>query len=293
MKNNPYPVRHLAELNFAILFISTSGALGRYIELPAPVTIAVRALLAGVVLFLFCGWKRAGLRVDRQDRGTLLAAGLLMGLHWITYFWALQLAGVAIGMLSLFTYPAITTVLEPALLKTKMQRFHLILSGLVLVGIYFLVPDFSLQSSQFRAVGFGLISAFCYALRNVLMKSRVDRYDGSVLMMYQMIVIAVVLTPCYWWLDTSGIVDYFPFIVLLALLTTAIGHTLFLHSFKHFSTSTASIISCVQPIYGILIGMLFLGEYPALSTLLGGSIILLAVVIEGVRLGRSPVADQK
>jgi drug/metabolite transporter (DMT)-like permease len=276
--------KNLLELNLAMLFISTSGVLGRYIDMPSPITIGLRALLACIVLFLFCKWKKANLRLQSKDRKTILVSGILLGLHWTTYFYALQLSNVAIGMLSLFTFPAITAILEPIILKTKILKVHLFLSLLVLIGIYFLVPNFDLQNSQFKAVGFGVLSAFCYALRNIAMKSKIDHYDGSVLMVYQLLAIAVCWSPFFFLLDASNLITYLPATILLALLTTSIGHTLFLYSLKNFSTITASIISCTQPIYGILIGLILLREVPELTTIIGGLIIISTVLAESIRL---------
>lgn len=283
MKNTNL-TKNLLELNLAILFISTSGVLGRYIDLPSPITIGLRASLACLVLFLFCKWKKADLHLQTKDRKTVFVSGLLLGLHWTTYFYALQLSNVAIGMLSLFTFPAITAILEPIILQTKTLKIHLFLSILVLVGIYFLVPDFSLQNKQFKAVGFGVFSAFCYALRNIAMKSKIKHYDGSVLMVYQLLVIAIFWSPSFFILNGTNLLTYLPATVLLAILTTALGHTIFLYSLKNFSTTTASIISCTQPIYGILIALVVLREIPKLSTVLGGFIILSTVLIESIRL---------
>jgi drug/metabolite transporter (DMT)-like permease len=67
------------------------------------------------------------------------------------------------------------------------------------------------------------------------------------------------------------------------MITTAIGHTLFLMTFKHFSITTVSILSSIQPVYGILIGAIFLKEIPELTTIFGGFLILGSVVIESFR----------
>ena len=107
------------KLNLAILFISTSGVLGRFIELPIPITIGLRSLLGGIALYFFCKWKGISFQVEGHDRKTIFYGGNFLGLHWITYFYALRLSNVAIGMLSLFTYPAITAILEPIFLRTK------------------------------------------------------------------------------------------------------------------------------------------------------------------------------
>lgn len=283
--------RNLLELNLSVLFISTSGALGRYIDLPAPVTIGMRAALAAVALILFCRWRKISLQVYPKDLLVVSVGGALLGLHWITYFYALQLSNVAIGMLSLFSYPAITAILEPLINKTKILPFHLLLCGVALLGIYFLAPDFDLENSHFTAVGFGLISALCYALRNIILKPKIAHYNGSALMVYQLIAIAVLLAPVFFFMDTSNLLDFLPATVMLAVVTTSLGHTLFLTSLRHFSVITASIVSCTQPIYGILIGMLFLQEYPAWTTVIGGALILSTVLAEGIRLGRMEQKD--
>ncbi len=290
MKNKNPHIPHLLELNLAMLFISTSGALGRYIELPVPVTIVARAILAFVALFFYCKWKGISLRMEKKDILPIGLTGLLMGVHWLTYFYALKMSNVAIGMLSLFTYPVITSFLEPLLLKTKFQKTHLLLGVLVLCGIYFLVPDFDspagragIDNSYTLAVGVGVLSALLYALRNLILKTKVGNYDGSMLMCYQMGVVAILLMPALFQTNIEAMGSQLPSILILAILTTAIGHTLFLKTFKHFSITTASIISSVQPIYGILIGWLFLAELPSAATIIGGILILSAVVVESVR----------
>ncbi|MDZ7612735.1 MAG: DMT family transporter [Flavobacteriaceae bacterium] len=275
--------QNLFELNISLLLISTSGPLGRYIDLPVPVTIAFRALVGGMLIYLFCRYKGFDFRLKKQDRKIILAGGVLMLLHWITYFYALKLSNVSIGMLSLFTFPVFTALLEPLLLKTKFQTIHLVLAGIVLVGIYFLVPDFDIGNNYTKALGFGVFSAVCYALRNIIMKYKVSEYNGSVLMLYQLIIIGTCLFPSFFILDTSKIVEELPAAMVLALLTTALGHTLFLYSFKHFSTTSVSIMSSVQPIYGILLAMLFLNEHPDQGAVLGGGLILVSVIVESMR----------
>ncbi|SMC53212.1 Threonine/homoserine efflux transporter RhtA [Cellulophaga tyrosinoxydans] len=269
-----------------MFFVSTSGALGRYIALPVPVTIGLRAILALLFLILFCKYKGISLKVERAHLLPVLISGLLMGLHWLTYFYALKLSNVAIGMISLFSYPILTALLEPLLLKTKLQKAHFLLGFLVLLGIYFLVPSFDLENNYTLAICIGTLSALFYALRNILLKTKVAAYNGSMLMCYQMGVVAVILMPFYLTISVEEIMNEWQGVMLLALLTTAIGHTMFLNSFKYFSISTVSILSSVQPVFGILIGVAFLNEIPTRNTLIGGAIILSSVVIESIRSSR-------
>ena len=274
---------NLLQLNFAVLLISTSGALGRFIELPVPLIIALRACLGSVPLIMFCKFKGLSFKVQKKDRRTIIISSILMGTHWIAYFISLKLSNVAIGMLSVFTYPVITAFLEPIILKNKFKKSNLILGLMVLVGIYFLVPEFSLENDYFKAIGFGVFSALCYSIRNIFMKQKASEYEGSILMVYQLIIISILLAPVFFIYDITGLKTSIPALLILAFLTTATGHTLFIYSFRNFTISTASIISSIQPVYGIIIGMIILGEYPLLNTIFGGILILGTVMIESIR----------
>jgi len=271
------------QINLATIFISTSGALGRYIELPVPLIIVSRSILAVGLLYLYCRYQRFSFRISKKDALPIAASGIFLGLHWITYFVSLKLSNVAVGMLSLFTYPILTSFLEPILLRTKFQRIHLLLGILVLGGIYFLVPAFDLNNDYTLAVCIGLLSALFYALRNIILKKQVNSYNGSILMSWQLIVISIALLPSYLIYDVMPISGQWQGLLALALLTTVIGHTLFLNSFKYFSITTASILSSIQPVFGIIIAAIFLNEIPTQMTLIGGGIILSSVVIESFR----------
>jgi drug/metabolite transporter (DMT)-like permease len=275
---------HVLLLTLATLFVSTSGALGRFIAMPTPVLIWWRAGLAAVFLFVFCRYKGLKLQIHNgKDRWTFLLAGAFMGAHWITYFLALKLSGVAIGMLSLFTFPVIIALLEPLFSKTKFDPVHILFGILVLIGVYMLAPELDPKSSLLQGVLFGLLSAVFYAIRVLLLKRHVRQYNPTMLMFYQVSIIFVLLIPVSFFMDMSNIKTQYPYVILLALLTTAIGHTMFVNSLKYFKASTASIIGSIQPVFGIIIAYFFLNEVPTPHTFIGGTLILTTVVIESIR----------
>jgi len=271
-------------LTFATLLISTSGTLGRFISMPTEIIIWWRCTLGGILLFTFCKIKKVNLKIDsKKDVYTILLSAVFLGIHWITYFYALKLSNVALGMLSLFSFPVITALLEPFFTKTKLNPIHIALGFLVLIGIYMLAPSFDFQSSQFKGILFGLFSAVFYALRNLMLKKQALKYHGTSLMMYQTIFLAILLLPFMFFMDGSNITTQYPYVVVLALVTTAIGHSLFIGSLKYFSVSTASIIGSAQPIFGIIIAFFLLNEIPTLNTFIGGALIIATVIIESVR----------
>lgn len=271
-------------LNLGMLFISTSGVLGRYIALPPPVSIWFRSLIAIVLLVLYARYKKFSFQIHWKKHGAAVWwSGFFMAVHWITYFFALQWSNVAIGMLSLFTYPIITVFLEPFFMPVQLQKRHLLLGTLILVGIYFLVPEFDLKNTATQGLLIGLFSALAYSLRNLILKKHNAMGNGSIQMIYQLGVIVVLLLPVLWIYPNTDLSSQWPYLLLLGAITTALGHTLFLSSFAHFSISTASIMSSIQPLFGVLLGALFLSEIPDLKSILGGVLILTTVVLESRR----------
>ena len=233
MSKNNY--LHFILLNIAMLCVSTSGTLGRYIDLPPPLTIWSRAVVAFVLISIYVIWKKKRILLDFKKEGfTAFISGILIAAHWVTYFFALQWSSVAVGMLSLFNYPMITLLLEPFFFDVKYQRRHLFLGVMILAGVYLLAPSFELNNTITQGVLMGMLSSFCYALRNIFMKQKIATVDGSVLMLYQMGVTTVILLPALYYLEPESYIDKLPFILILGVVTTAVGHTLFLNSFKKF-----------------------------------------------------------
>lgn len=276
--------RNLAILTIAMVFISTSGTLGKFIALPVPVIIWWRCFLGAIFILIFCLLTRLSLRP--KSTGDILPftiSALLLGAHWITYFYSLKLSNVAIGMLTLFTFPIMTALLEPILYKTKFDFIHIAMGIMVLVGIYILSPTLDWENDMVKGILLGLLSAFCYAIRNLIVKNYTANYHGSVLMFYQVAILSLLLVPSILFFKVDGFSSQFPYIMFLALFTTAIGHSLFLKALKHFKVSSASIIASAQPVFGIIIAFFFLSEVPSSNTVLGGSLILATVIIEGLR----------
>ncbi|NCP53538.1 MAG: DMT family transporter, partial [Flavobacteriales bacterium] len=189
-------LKNLFWLLVSVLFVSTSGVLGRYIAMPIEVILWFRATFATLFLYVFLRFKKTDLRIQqRKEYLPFFIGGVFMALHWVTYFYALKLSNVGLGMLSLYTFPVIIALLEPFILKVKFQGIHLLFSFLILLGLYILTPKFDLESTQVKGILFGILSAFCYAFRILILKKHAVNYDGTVLMFYQVIIVSILLLP--------------------------------------------------------------------------------------------------
>ncbi|XOV95035.1 MAG: DMT family transporter [Bacteroidota bacterium] len=279
---------NVLQLIFGLCVMSSSGVLGRYIHLPPPVTIWLRSIIAAVALFVILKMLRKSTFIGWGKHFRIVFfSSLLLAAHWITYFTALQLSTVAIAMLSMFTYPIMTAFLEPLLLKTRFDKMTVLLSIIAVIGVFFLTPDLNLDNSITQGVFLGLLSGLLYGLRNILLKKNINEHSGITLMYYQMIIITILLIPVFYIydIDFSQQVyqDEWEALLILGIATTSIGHTLFVVSFKHFTVTTVSILSCLTPLLGTFLGFLILDEVPKGQTFVAGALILLTAGFESYR----------
>lgn len=277
-------------LGLGILLMSSSGTLGRYIDLEPAIVIWIRCVLGALALYVVLKAGKVPLSINSKKMFvSLLISSFFLGAHWVTYFYSLKFSTVAVGMLALFTYPVITSLLEPLMLKVKFDRSSVFLAIIGLIGLGFLVPEFSFKNEYTIGILIGVFSALCYSIRNIMLKKHVTNQSGIALMYYQLLFNIVLLLPFIFILDFQPlqiIEDYWMPILILSLVTTAAGHSFFVSSFKSFSISTVSIISSVTPLLGSFMGFIVLNEIPATNTYIGGALILLTVVVESIRSSR-------
>lgn len=281
MKNSN--IQNFLTLNLALLLIATAAPLGNFINLPAPISIWCRCFVALFVVGGLILYKKETFKFNVQnDLLGFVVSSALQGIHWVTYFLALQKAGAGIGIISLFTYPIFTAILEPIMLKQKFHLKYIFLGLLVLVGLFVLTPSFNLENKLTEGIAYGIISAITYAIRNIKMKKYLSVYNSKLLMFYQCFFVVILLSPVFFFYDASNIATQYPYLIFLGVITTGFGHTLLVQSFKYFSATSAALLSCLQPLYAIVQAYFFIDEIPTLNTMIGGLIIILAVVIESL-----------
>jgi drug/metabolite transporter (DMT)-like permease len=214
------------------------------------------------------------------------ALGLLLGLHWVTFFHAMQVSSVAVGMLAMFTFPIITILLEPFFTTRKLMVGDLVAGLVVLAGLGIMVgPGLTdLRQPVTQGVLFGLFSALLFALRNLLQKYLYVGESSDGLILHQVIAIALVLIPFVDYpraqaLDGAGVVN----ILLLGLLSTAAGHTLLAFSLKQLPAKSVALIQCLQPPLAALLAWWVIGETPGAAVLIGGGMILSIAAYESLR----------
>jgi len=202
----------------------------------------------------------------------------MMAANWAFFFLAIQTSTVAVAVVSLFTCPLISALVEPWVYGERHKPVEVMSGIAVLAGVFLVVPEFSLKNSTTLGVCYGIVAAIAFMIRNLLGRSIVREYGAIPLTLWQFMTCAVVFAPFglghldQWKPHDIGLV------VLLGSGLTAFSQLMFFHSLKQVTGSYATLMTSIQPALTVAIAYLVLREVPNPRTLWGGAIILLSVV---------------
>jgi drug/metabolite transporter (DMT)-like permease len=277
---NPHKEGLLA-IHSAVLVFGGTALFSKLIELPALDITPLRSIFAVLALWGFMLWRRQPLALERAvDYLLVMLLGLLVALHWVTYFHAMQVSTVAVGVISLYTYPVITVFLEPMFAGERPGLADVLSALFVLFGIYLMTPEFSWSNSTTQGVFWGVLSAFLFSLRNIIQGRYFSRYPAQQSMFYQVLIVILVLIP--WLTQPVAEVSGYQWaqLALLGICFTALPHALFVHGLRFMKAKSASLIACLQVVYSTLLAFLLLAEWPGVMTLVGGVIVVTAAAYE-------------
>lgn len=271
----------LLAIHASVFILGLTALFSKLIELPALEITFLRSLFAMLVLWGLITYKGESIWLrSKRDVVMVFMLGLLLAVHWVTYFHSMQVSTIAVGVISLYTYPVITVFLEPIF---HGERPHVadIISGLtVLFGIYLMVPEFDWNNQTVLGIAWGVFSALLFALRNIMQGRYFSHYSARQSQFYQSIVVLLVLLP----FAGSVIADVTSFqwfqLLILGVFFTALPHTLYVHGLRYLKAKTAALIACLQVVYATTFAAVILSEWPETMTLLGGAIVVMAAVYE-------------
>jgi drug/metabolite transporter (DMT)-like permease len=279
-------MKPLPLLYLSILLLSSNGLFAKLIPLDAVSIIQLRGLVAAGGLFLFVRLQGQSLRLNAARAWLgIYVLGVLMAIHWALFFYAIQISTVAVGMLSLFSYPVLTILLEPLFSRERLKVGDLVAGGVTFVGlaIMLLQGNSPVQGQIAIGVGSGVLSALFFALRNLAQKYFCAHIHSSSLMFHQAVAVALVLA---WFVDPAPVLSLGwsdgVKIILLGLISTAGGHTLYVYCLKHLPAKSVGLISGLQPVIATFLAALVIGEQPGLLVIIGGLLVLMVSVYESL-----------
>ncbi|RAP31236.1 hypothetical protein DID78_01655 [Candidatus Marinamargulisbacteria bacterium SCGC AG-343-D04] len=276
-------VQDLILINITTVLLGCSGLFAQLIPLPAPVIICGRLIIAGVCLMLpLLFMKSVTWITAKADLNKIMIAGILIALSWILFYAAIQMSSVSIGIISLYTYPCFSSIIEPFWYRQPIKKRHIFAALAVILGVFILSSHHIEGGDVMWGLVLGVASAILFTIRNLIVKPLTLAYSSQVLMGYQCVIGAFFCLPFFAkpLLLITG--NTLALLLLSGIVFTALSHTLFVKSMERLSVTTVGIIASFQIIYAVILGIVFLGEEISKAVFLGGGIVLIAVVIENI-----------
>jgi len=282
----------------AITLLAGNGYFAKGLVADTLALTLLRSFIAAISILSFVWVTGQKIRLEnRRDYMICALAGLLLGVHWLCFFYSMRVSTVALGMTTLYTYPIITLWLEAFILKKEVDtrdwiNTFIVVIGVVLIGMPaalgindggFLSEDAS--TNNLLGVGLGLVSALCFAARNILQQQFLSTYTPHKTIFYQVIMISCLML-IFFGVDISqnlslnlakqeGIQW-----ILLGVFFTAIPHSLMASGIKNIGAKSVSIIGCLQPVIGAFIAYLILNELSSNIVVIGCVVIMTGAVLE-------------
>ena len=293
---NPHVSALAAAHGVAVLF-GLTGILGALIRFDAVAITAGRAGFAATALLVLALAQRRPLLqgLGLRRAGIVLASGFLLAVHWITFFMAVKVGGVAVATLGFASFPAFIALLDVMLFRERIGRAEGTMLALVTLGLVLVTPSFDVGDQGTVGLLWGLASGLSFAGLAICNRRGNRGMDAIQVAFWQNLVVALLVLPLLG-LGLAGgaaAIDWVSWfwLAVLGVLCTGLAHTLFVKSLEALDARSAGMIIALEPVYAIACAWWLFGEEPSGRMLVGASLIILATVL--LAMGHKPSAARK
>ncbi|MBC3374803.1 DMT family transporter [Pseudomonas sp. SWRI92] len=275
------PRTALGALHIGALMFGLTGVFGKLAAASPAIIVFGRAVFAVLALAIFARFASSTRwqKLRARDARRLLLGGLLLAAHWVSFFISVKIAGVAIATLGFASFPAFTVLLEGLIFRERIRANEILLVVLVSIGLVLVTPDFDLASGATTGLLWAVASGLLFSLLSLTNRAGSGHVPPVQAALCQNLVVGLCLLP----MAAPQLSDVRPidwlWIGLLGVFCTGLAHSLFVASLAVIKARTAAVVFAMEPVYGITIAWLLFDENPTLRMLLGGMLIIVAIVV--------------
>ncbi len=280
--------RALVEVHVAALLYGFIGPFGKAVDLNPHEIVFWRTSLAAVVLLAIARRLKSHTLVKNwADLATFSAIAGLLAVHWVLFFKSIKVSTVAIGLVTTYTYPVLMVFLESWFFNLRLRALDFASAVAVLVGIYYLAPEFDLSDATFQGVIYGVAAGAMIPFIVLIRKKRIiDNYNSWDISAYEMGIAGLILLP--FMLDDARLFHVpstrdLLLIVVLGVVLTGFARILFVDSQRYLSGKVVGTILVLEVVYGVILALVFLAAVPSKREVIGGLIIVTAALFESLR----------
>lgn len=281
-------LRSQLQLHFIVFIWGFTAVIGALISLDALPLVWYRMSIAVVIVLLYALYKKGvSLKMPPATIARFLVAGLIIALHWVTFFKAIKVSNVSVTLACISTGAFFTSLLEPLFYKRKIIGYEVFFGLLVVAGLYII---FRFEGDYFYGIALALTSAFLSALFSVLNGIYAVKYDSTVISVYELF--GGVLFLSLYLLFTGSfdaaffaisLNDWF-WLMILGTICTAYAFIVSVQVMKYISPYTVVLTVNLEPVYGIILALLVFKEEERMSWTfyVGAAIILTTVILNAI-----------
>ncbi len=276
--------RNYLQLHLVVFAWGFTAILGKLILL-APVDIVLwRTLLAALGFALLAVALGHPLLPSRPRLLSMLGVGVILGLHWILFFWSARLATASVCLAAMPTAMLWCSLIEPVIDGSRRWRLSELVVGMVMVGAVWLIYEVELR--YWLGFSVAIVSAVLAAFFATFSKQQVaGDTHWSVIGVYQMTgacLAALVSRPFL----ENGVLPALPdassalWLGVLAFVCTVVAYAGYMDVLRRVSVFTVNIVYNMEPVYGIMLAVLVFGraEFMSGGFYLGVGIIITVVL---------------
>jgi len=268
----------LSALGFALMAACVKEVSG--LGIPVLEIVAARAVVSGVISY--ADIKRKNISIWGNNKTLLIARGTVGSFALMFVYYAVTTLPLAEATVLQYLHPVFTAVLALFFLKEVIQRSTIACIVISLIGLFIIIqPNLALESGvqyPWISIGAGVLGALGSAIAYIIIKKLTKTDDSSVIIFYFPLValpISMIM------LGSDFVVPSLAATGLLILvgIFTQVGQVGLTKALNSADASKATAYSYVQVLFSVFIGWAYFSEVPVITTIIGGSLIMLGALI--------------
>jgi drug/metabolite transporter (DMT)-like permease len=279
--------KNYLHLHFLVFIAGFTAILGELITIDSIPLVWFRMLIAATLMFFLLKIRRAKINVNAGAIVKFSLAGIIIALHWITFFEAIKQSNISITLAMFSTGAFFASLIEPLFFKRKVIWYEFLFGIFVIVGVWLIMQT---EIRYLNGIILGISSALLSTLFNIINGKFVERYSATVISFYEFISGVVFISlfillaggfgKSFFLIPSS---DYL-YLFILGSVCTAYAFIAVVYVMRYISPYTVVLTYNMEPIYGIILAVLLFPtkEKMSFEFYIGALIIISVVILNGV-----------
>ena len=281
-------LKNYLHLHFLVFIAGFTAILGELITITAVPLVWFRMAIATILIGLYVLIFKIKIKLSLKAIVKLSLAGVIIALHWITFFGAIDVSNVSITLAMFSTGAFFASLIEPLIYKRKIIWYEILFGVIVIIGVFIITQS---EMKYIYGIVLGIISAFLSSLFAVLNGKFLEKYSATAISFYEFIS-GVAFISIFLLIYYDGFsVEFFQlsdsdymYLFILASICTAYAFIASVYVMRYISPYTVVLTYNLEPIYGIILAIILFPEKEKMTTQFyyGAAMILAVVLINGI-----------